>query len=132
MKLTCLNEYALALVYLARCEAEKYVPVQTIAAAQGIPAKFLEQILLNLRLAKYLRSSRRKSGGFRLAKSLDKIFLTEIVRLFDGALAPIESVSKYFYESTQIEREKKLISVFRQMRDHIAENMENMTVADVI
>jgi len=133
MKLTCRCEYALlALVYLARCEADKYVSVQTIAAAQGIPPKFLEQILLTLRLAKYLRSSKGKRGGFRLAKSPDKISLAEVVRLFDGALAPTESVSKYFYESTPIEREKELISVFRQMRDYIAEKMENTTVADVI
>ena len=133
MKLTCRSEYALlALVYLARCETEKYVSVQTIAAAQGIPPKFLEQILLTLRLAKYLHSSKGKSGGFRLAKSPDKISLAEIVRLFDGALAPTESASKYFYESTPIEREKELISVFRQMRDYIAEKMENTTVADVM
>ena len=132
MKLTCRSEYALlALVYLARCEAEKYVSVQTIAAAQGIPPKFLEQILLTLRLAKYLRSSKGKSGGFLLAKSPDKISLAEIVRLFDGALAPTESVSEYFYESTPIEREKKLVNVFRQMRDYLAEKMENTTVADV-
>lgn len=132
MKLTCRSEYALlALVYLARCPSEEYVSVQTIAAAQGIPPKFLEQILLSLRLAKYLRSSKGKSGGFRLAKPAQKISLAEVVRLFDGALAPTESVSKYFYESTPIEKEEKLIAVFSELRNCIAEKMENTTVADV-
>jgi Rrf2 family protein len=105
--------------------------VQTIAAAQGIPPKFLEQILLTLRLAKYLRSSKGKSGGFRLAKPPQKITLAEVVRLFDGALAPTESVSKYFYESTPIEKEKKLMAVFKEVRDYIAEKMERTTLADV-
>jgi Rrf2 family protein len=102
-----------------------------IAAAQGIPPKFLEQILLTLRLAKYLRSSKGKGGGFRLAKSPHKISLAEVVRLFDGALAPTESVSKYFYESTPIEKEKKLMDVFQEVRDYIAGKMESTTVADV-
>jgi DNA-binding IscR family transcriptional regulator len=53
------------------------------------------------------------------------------VRLFDGALAPTESVSKYFYESTPIEKEKKLMAVFKEVRDYIAEKMERTTLADV-
>ena len=132
MKLTCRSEYALlALVHLARCPKEEYVSVQTIAAAQKIPPKFLEQILLTLRLAKYLRSSKGKNGGFHLAKPPEKISLAEIVRLFDGALAPTESVSKYFYDSTPIEKEEKLIAVFKEVRDYIAEKMEKTTMADV-
>ncbi len=132
MKLTCRSEYALlALVHLARCQNEDFISVQTIAAAQKIPPKFLEQILLSLRLAKYLRSSKGKNGGFRLAKPPEKISLAEIVRLFDGALAPTESVSKYFYDSTPIEKEDKLIAVFKEVRDFIAEKMEKTTVADV-
>jgi Rrf2 family protein len=105
--------------------------VQTIAAAQGIPPKFLEQILLTLRLAKYLHSSKGKKGGFCLAKPPEKISLAEVVRLFDGALAPTDSASKYFYDSTPIEKEEKLIAVLREVRDYIAEIMEKTTVADV-
>ena len=132
MKLSFRCEYALlALVHLARCQEDGFVSVQTIAAAQKIPPKFLEQILLTLRLAKYLRSSKGKNGGFQLAKPPEKISLAEIVRLFDGALAPTESVSKYFYDSTPIEKEEKLIAVFKEVRDFIAEKMEKTTVADV-
>jgi len=73
VKLTCRSEYALlALVYLARHQKEEYISVQTIATAQQIPSKFLEQILLTLKLAKYLNSSKGKNGGFRLAKPLTR------------------------------------------------------------
>jgi hypothetical protein len=43
--------------------------------------------------------------------------LAEVIRLFDGALAPTESVSKYFYEPTPIEKERHLLRVFREIRD---------------
>jgi Rrf2 family protein len=106
--------------------------VQAIASAQGIPAKYLEQILLILKRAKYLRSMRGQSGGYSLAKPAEQINLAEIIRLFDGALAPTESVSVYFYESTPIEKEQSLLDLFRDIRDYISDKMENTTLADVI
>ncbi len=133
MKLTSRSEYALlALVYLARRNATGYVSVETIAEAQSIPQKFLEQIMLALKHAKYVRSSKGQHGGYCLAKPADKITLAEIIRLLDGALAPTESVSRYFYESTPIEKEKHLIKVFKDIRDYVADKMESTTIADVI
>jgi Rrf2 family transcriptional regulator, cysteine metabolism repressor len=133
MKLTSRSEYALlALVYLARHEADGYVSAETVALAQKIPLKFLEQILFALKRAKYLRSSKGQHGGYRLAKPAGKIALAEVIRLFDGALAPTESVSKYFYESTPIEKEKNLVKVFRGIRDFVSETLEKTTIADVV
>ncbi|MEJ5308159.1 MAG: Rrf2 family transcriptional regulator [Anaerolineae bacterium] len=132
MKLTSRSEYALlALVYLSRHTSEEYVSAETIAQAQAIPPKFLEQILLALRRARYLRSSKGQHGGYCLAKSPDKITLAEVIRLFDGALAPTESVSQYFYESTPIEKEERLLHVFKDIRDYISEKLERTTLADV-
>ena len=133
MKLTSRSEYALlALAYMARQEGKGYVSVQKIAAAQKIPPKFLEQILLSLKRAKLLRSLKGQSGGYMLAKPADKIFLAEIIRLFDGALAPTESVSRYFYEATPIEKEKNLLGIFREIRDYISDRLEQTSLADVI
>ncbi|HEY6009195.1 MAG TPA: Rrf2 family transcriptional regulator [Geobacteraceae bacterium] len=132
MKLTTRTEYALlALIYLARYASNGYISVQTIATAQEISPKFLEQILLILKRAKYLRSLRGQGGGYALAKPADKIHLAEVIRLFDGALAPTESVSVYFYEQTPIEKEERLLTVFREIRDFIAAKLENTTLADV-
>jgi Rrf2 family protein len=132
MKLTSRSEYALlALVHLARHQAEGYLSVQSIAAAQGIPAKFLEQILLTLKLSRYVRSLRGKKGGYHLARPPGRITLAEIIRLFDGALAPTESVSKYFYEATPVESERKLLRVFRGIRDYVSAKLEKTTLADV-
>ncbi len=133
MKLTSRSEYALlALVYLSRQSSEEYTSADTIAQAQKIPLKFLEQILLTLRRAKYLHSSKGQHGGYCLAKSPEQIVLAEVIRLFDGALAPTDSVSLNFYESTPIEKEEKLVRIFRDIRDYISEKLEHTTLADVV
>ena len=132
MKLTNRSEYALlALVYLARHEAEGYLSVDTVALAQGIPPKFLEQILLALKRARYVRSTKGQHGGYRLARPADKITLAEVIRLFDGALAPTESVSQFFYEPTPIEKEDSLVRVFKDIRDYVSLKLDSTTIFDV-
>ena len=133
MKLTYRSEYALlALVYLARHSENGLVSAETISKAQKIPHKFNEQILVALKRARYVSSVKGQHGGYRLARPADQITLAEIIRLFDGALAPTESVSKYFYESTPIEKETKLLQVFRLIRDRISQELTETTLADVL
>ena len=84
--------------------------------AQRIPPKFREQLMLALKRAHFLRSTKEQLGGYSLAERPDQISLAEVIRLFDGALAPTESVSENFYESTPIEKEKKLTGVFKDTR----------------
>ncbi len=133
MKLTSRSEYALlALAHLARHQEEGFLPVQSIAEAQKIPPRFLEQILLTLKRARYVKSLKGQRGGYCLARSPDRITLAEVIRLIDGALAPTESASKYFYETTPIERERKLLRVFKEIRDFVSARLEKTTIADVI
>lgn len=132
MKLTSRSEYALlALIYLARQPADTYVRVEEIASAQGIPPKFLEQILLSLKRGQYVASLKGHNGGFRLNKQPETISLAEIIRLLDGPLSPTESVSKYFYRSTPIEKEPSLVKLFTRIRDSVLEIMESTTLADI-
>ncbi len=132
MKLTTKSEYALlALIYLARNNTGIYISGEIIAQEQGIPIKFLQHILLALKRGRYVQSSKGQRGGYRLAKPANAICIAEIVRLFDGALAPTESVSTHFYESTPIEREDRLIAVFQNVRDYVAALLEKTTIQDV-
>ncbi|NMC62980.1 MAG: Rrf2 family transcriptional regulator [SAR324 cluster bacterium] len=133
MKLSSRSEYALlALVYIARSKESSYLKAADIAQAQGIPLKFLEQILLALKRSSYLKSSKGQHGGYKLLKEASRISVAEIIRLFDGALAPTVSVSRYFYESTPIEKEKKIVRFFKEIRDDIARRMEKTTIADLL
>ena len=93
-------EYALrALVDLglAREAGRPLVGIREIAARERIPEKFLEQILLALRHAGYLRSRRGRSGGYALARHPRSIRMGEVVRKVDGPLAPISCVSRTAY-----------------------------------
>jgi Rrf2 family protein len=132
MKLTRRSEYALlALIHLARTRREGYVAVAEMAEAQGLPPKFLEQLLVALKHAGLVKSLKGPHGGYRLARPAEKISLAEVIRLLDGALAPTESVSTYFYESTPVEREKRLLRVFKEIRDFVSAKLEKTTLADV-
>jgi Rrf2 family cysteine metabolism transcriptional repressor len=132
MKLTSRSEYALlAMLCLARHDRTEYISGEAIAKEQGIPPKFLQQILWVLKHGRYVQSSKGQRGGYKLGKAPESISLAEIVRLFDGALAPTESVSKYFYEKTPVEKEEQLLKVFREIRDFTAAILEKTTLADV-
>ena len=133
MKLSAKSEYAfLALIYLAKNYEQGLLKIKEIAKAQKIPKKYLEQILIILKRAGYVKSRAGLNGGYYLGRPPEKINLAEIIRLIDGALAPIESVSKYFYTPTPLEQEEGMIRVLRKLRDHIAKVMETTTLANVI
>lgn len=74
------------------------VPLTALAEAQRIPTAFLEQILIDLRQAGYLTSTRGKYGGYSLSKPADQILIGDLVRHIDGPLAPIGCASVTAYQ----------------------------------
>lgn len=132
-KLSTKSEYAcLALIDLTEQYGGGLAKIDDIAKRKDIPKKYLEQILLLLKRSGYLKSRRGAEGGYMLAKHPGKISVAEIVRLMDGALAPVESVSKYFYETTPIEKNKALINVFKDIRDYVAKKLESTSFEDLM
>ena len=135
MKLTTKSEYSiLALIYLARQtkKNKQFVKIEEICSAYDISKKYLEQLFFILKQNRYLKTRRGSAGGYALAKPAAKISLAEIIRLMDGALAPTESVSQYFFAPTPLEKEKKILGVFKEIRDYISNRLEKLTLADLI
>ena len=133
MKLSLRTEYAiLALLFLARNSKGKFLSAETISKKCSIPYRFLEQILASLKRAKYLKSVKGQKGGYCLSKSLAKISIAEIIRLFDGPLAPTKAVSKYFYHSTPIEKEEKLLGILQDIRDSISKKLESTNLKKLL
>ena len=129
MRLSLRSEYALlSLIHLAR-HTDSKSSVRAIAVSQHIPAEALIEILSALTHAKYLQST---INGYKLAKSADKIPVVEIIRLFDGALAPLEPVSEKGYQPAPMEKEEKLTDLFSQLQDQIIGKLENTSLADLI
>lgn len=87
MKLSRKSEYALrALVTLANRDGGRPVPARALAEQNGIPKKFLEAILRELRDGGIVESTSGKLGGYRLARGARDIRLGEVLRPLDGRL----------------------------------------------
>ena len=126
-------EYALRAVFeLATVDDGRPVKTHRIAAAQNIPIRFLEVILNELRHAGIVESRRGNAGGYMLARPPANISLAEVIRLMDGALAPTESVSTYFFSHTPLEKEAGILGVLREIRDYISNRLEKVTLADLV
>jgi Rrf2 family protein len=96
--LTSKAKYALQAMHdLAEHGANGPIFIGDIAARQGIPKRFLEAILLQLRRGLLVVSHRGKNGGYSLSRPPHKISYAEIIRCIDGplALAPCASLNAY-------------------------------------
>lgn len=132
MKLTTKSEYSiLALMYMVRNESRGFIKIEEICTHYGISKKYLELLFTILKQNRFIKTRRGTSGGYMLAKPPSQVSIAEIIRLMDGALAPTESVSKFFYSETPLSSEKKLIEVFREIRDYMADRLENLKLSDL-
>ncbi len=133
MKLTTKSEYTiLALIHIARNEKKGFIKIEEICSKYDISKKYLELLFSTLRQNRYIKTKRGTGGGYKLAKPASKISVAEIIRLMDGALAPTESVSKYFFSNTPLGKEKKIIKVFKEIRDYVSKRLESLTLADLV
>ncbi len=124
--------YALqALMVLARRYPGSALKIREIAAAENLPEKFLELILLDLKNARVVESVRGAKGGYRLRRRPSRIFLGEIIRTIDGPLAPFgdaESLRRL------VERDKKHSSLFRvflDVRNAAARILDHTSLDDI-
>jgi|SRR6185503_6501117 Rrf2 family protein len=127
------GRYALhALIVLADHDGEEPMMIADIAEEAGVPRKFLEQILLELRKRGILRSQRGRSGGYQLAKPPADISFADIIRVTDGplALAPCVSVTAYHRcEDCEDEKTCAIRRVLLAARDATADVLESQTLA---
>ena len=85
MKLSTRSRYGTRLmVDLAEHSLKNFVQLKDVSKRQGISLKYLEQIVIPLKRAKFLVSARGAGGGYRLARSSREITVGEIVALLEG------------------------------------------------
>jgi len=133
MKLTTKSEYSIpALIYIARNEKKGFIKIEEICSKCDIPKKYLELLFSILRQNHYIKTKRGASGGYKLAKPASRISIAEIIRLMDGALAPTESVSVYFFSHTPLSKEKQLSRILKEIRDYTANRLESLKLSDLI
>ena len=124
-----------AVLALGRAGGDGPVRIADLAAAERIPRKFLERILLRLQRHGVLRSKVGVGGGYLLGRPADLITIGEIVRLLDGPLAPVPCVSQTAYRrcaECADELTCGIRLVMKDARDAIAAVLDRTTVREAL
>ena len=108
------------------------IPIRELARRNDVPKRFLEQIMLQLKTQGWVDRTAGVRGGYFLARSPEKITMGEIVRFFDGILAPIDCVSVTGYQRCSQESVCRFRRVFLDARNYVAGLMDRATLAEVI
>ncbi len=128
MRVSARADYAIrALLELAAGDAP--IRADAIAAAQGIPPKFLENLLVDLRRARLVVSQRGREGGYRLARASDSITLADVIRAIDGPLAGVRDDAPE--DVTYAGAATSLRDVWVALRASMRQVLEATTLADV-
>jgi Rrf2 family protein len=134
MRLSRRSEYGLrALIDLVRHEGEGPIPLTSLASRNSLPAKFLEQIMATLKRAGIVRTTLGTHGGYAIAAPPSAVSIGRIIRLLDGALAPLPCVSLRYYERCSCADEATcgLRDVMIDVRDAMLEILDNETLAEL-
>jgi Rrf2 family protein len=130
VRISAKTDYALrAAIELAAQNSDAPIKGESIANAQGIPLRFLENILGDLRNAGIVESRRGVEGGYLLARPADQIALADVIRAVDGPLANVAGTRPNLlrYEGST----EKLTDIWVGVRAALRGVLEETTVADV-
>ena len=130
MEISAKGDYAMrALTVLATSDGVPMTVVE-LAEAQGIPAKFLQAILLRLRQRSIVLSHRGADGGYRLARPPAEITVADVLRAVDGPLAAVRGVppEEIVYEGVA----EPLSDVWLALRASMRRVIERVTLADIV
>jgi Rrf2 family protein len=132
MKLSMKSDYALrALFTLVEHYGAGPIPIRELARRNDVPKRFLEHIMIELKQKGWVRSVAGRDGGYVLAKSPDSITMGQIVRHFDGLLAPIACVSASHYQRCSQERVCRFRRILLEFRNFSARLMDQSSLAAV-
>ena len=132
MRLSRKSDYALrALFTLVDEYGRGPISVRELAERNDVPPRFLEQIMLELKRRGWVESIAGRIGGFVLAKRPEEITMGEVVRHFDGVLAPINCVSVTDYQPCSQEPKCRFRRVLLNIRNYVAQVMDRADLASV-
>ncbi|MFO1183913.1 MAG: Rrf2 family transcriptional regulator [Bauldia sp.] len=122
-----------ALFVLAEGAGRDALSIEAVAGEAGIPRRFLEHILLDLKRGGLVLSRRGRSGGYSLARPPEAITLGAVLRTIDGPIAPLSCISRTAYRRCRDCSEESTCSVRRAFAQAYAATLKAMdetTLAD--
>jgi Rrf2 family protein len=122
-------DYAVRAAAELACAGDGPMKGEALSQAQGIPLKFLENILGEMKHAGLVRSQRGADGGYWLARSADEITIADVIRAVEGPLASVrgEAPEAVTYGGNAAALGKLWVAV----RANLRAVLEEVTVADV-
>ncbi|HEV8267580.1 MAG TPA: Rrf2 family transcriptional regulator [Thermoanaerobaculia bacterium] len=136
MKVSHRGLYALkALIHLAQAHEDgdgSLVKIHEIAEVETIPEKFLEQILVALKNARFVASERGRDGGYRLRRPPAEIVVGDVIRLIDGPLAPFGDAVELQRRVETEPRHAGLFELFLDVRNAAAAIIDHTTLHDLV
>ena len=128
------TRYALrSLLYLAEESEGAAVQLAAIARTQQVPPKYLELIMLELKKAGFVSSTRGPKGGYRLTKDPAEISFGDVVRVMEGPIALVPCASVNFYArcgDCHDEASCAIRRAFALLRDQSAKLLEGISLAE--
>ena len=124
MKVTARVTYAfLALFELALNQNQVRIQAREIALRQHIPLRFLEQIMIQLKRAGLVRSTRGATGGYTLHRSPAQITLRNIVEAVEGEVSFVDP---------KLNIRPAISKIWNEIEVEFVEKLESITVQDVV
>jgi len=131
MRISAKGEYAIrALLDLAVHHGEGLVPIQEVARRQGIPQRYLEQVLLLLKRAGFLESKRGASGGYQLVRAPGAISVGEVLRAVEGRVTALEVAGRN-PSNTREAGASDLAPLWREIAGAVAGVIDRTTFGDL-
>jgi Rrf2 family transcriptional regulator, cysteine metabolism repressor len=131
MRLSAKAQYACVAMIDLACSHGDPSPVhlKDIADKHGISQRFLVQILLQLKGAGLVDSTRGASGGYLLAKPPDQISLADIVHAIDQPPPPAPSALSGLYATNIVQVAS---SVLQEAQDREQRRLAEITLDELV
>jgi Rrf2 family protein len=130
MRVSAKADYAVRAAAELTASGPRPIKGERIAEAQGIPLKFLENILTELRHAGIVASQRGAEGGYWLARPAAEVTLADVIRAVDGPLANVRGARP---ETVEYQGSAShLLDVWIAVRVSLRRVLEEVTLADLV
>jgi Rrf2 family protein len=130
MRVSAKADYAVRAALQLATAGEGPLKGETIAEAQEIPLRFLENILAELRHAGLVQSQRGAEGGYWLSRKPSEVKIADIIRAVEGPLASVRSERPEELDYQGVA--EPLRDVWIALRANIRGVLELVTLADVV
>jgi len=104
------------------------VPIRAIAEKHGVPPRFLVQILLQLKAAGLVESTRGAAGGYRLARPPGEVSLGQVMEVIGGSTSAVREPNA----SAESPAVKVLMRAWQDVADEVGEMLAGITFAELV